>query len=1562
MKYKRIMLVALMLLAIIAIGGVSAAEENATSDELASGEDLNIESSINETELSAGDNTELVSLIEQTSEGGNLILEKDYTYIDAPSNGITINKQITIDGQGHTIDANSSSRIFTLDERVTLKNIIFKNAKTDHEGGALYFYDQTLICTNCTFINCIGSWGGGAIYGTYGTISDSNFINCTTSDTGGAIQWQYTNRGSVINCTFTNCSANSGGATYCGAYYDNNTYINCHASYRGGGSYWYDYSGNDLRRSKYINCYADSGGAIYVKYDDFYISDCYFENCHATYGGVLYSESYGKLENNSISNCYAENGGVIYSLSLDTIENNNNITNCSAEMGSIYYMTEDSKTIYSSISNFKHNLPSKVYTDEKYNVTFELDQWCNGIIVLTIDGESRNTSVTNGRATMELFNYGNISGNSERVDMNLKYIADDVVKYCEDYKLNIGLRGYGSEIDIIELIRDAKSGSTIYLDAEYELYNVDEGITVGKSITIDGQGHTIDAKSASRIFYVENEHVTFKNIIFLNGYEYDDRGGAIYSDYEYTTIDNCTFINCRSRNSGGGAVYYYESNSIIENSRFIGCSAYQGGAAWVYYHSNKIINSTFENCTARDDCGALGCGNAINCTFINCYSGNSGGAKKYGYASNCTFINCSAKNNGGATYSITSCTNCNFTDCYAGDKAGAMNDGTAKNCIFTNCTSKNGYALNEGTCDGCTFNNCSAGLDSGIYIYIPSELNPGTNITIGIGVSSKYNGTLTAFVNNVSYQITKESDSYYTLELKNVSCGDYTVKVQSEATDLYDAGEEIEAFKIYYDPELVVDAPDIFIGDDALIRISINESITGDFILKFDGENYPYTLDHGTCLLTIPGLSVGSHYISADFKGDNKFKDAKKTAYFYVNYYEPNIEIIADSISEGQDAQVTISLNSTASGTVTVYVNGEVYPAVFNNNIATFTLTNLTRGNYPIRVIYTDNVKFASRDITQRLSVTSNPENVSLNTLISQIGYNGVLTLTKDYNITQTISIDNKITIDGKNHVLDANSQRRIFTLNDEATLKNIIFKNGKTSGDGGAIHTYDKLTCINCTFINCKSGDWGGAIKGDSGSIIDCKFINCTTPNEGGAIYWPGSSGNVYNSVFINCVADYGAAIYSGNLVQNSTFIACNARYNQIVSSSKVYDCKFTNSTIPKSKIVSESQDVVNCTFIGNLNPSLSITANDIKEGQNQTVTIYISSYATGNVTVTVNNIAQPTTRYLGGNYVVTLNNLTQGIYTVVASFAGDESYSAAQATKTFVVKPGEEGTATPQINIALPDNVCSGGSVKVSLPTNAKGNVILTIAGNDYSFDIENGEANVIMPELNDGTYDYTIKYTGDSYYAPITRSGNLIINNTQNKPVENNTNTQNNTTEPSNLVDAKIVAGNMNAVYTSNSFYTITVYGNDGKVAKGASVTIKVNGKSFKTLPTDANGIAKFKVTQIPGTYKIQATSLGKTVTKTLTVKHVVTLKNINVKKSAKKLVITITLAKVNGKYLKGKKITFKFNGKTYKPKTNSKGVAKVTIPSKVLKKLKVGKKVTYQATYLKDTVKKSVKVKK
>lgn len=86
---------------------------------------------------------------------------------------------------------------------------------------------------------------------------------------------------------------------------------------------------------------------------------------------------------------------------------------------------------------------------------------------------------------------------------------------------------------------------------------------------------------------------------------------------------------------------------------------------------------------------------------------------------------------------------------------------------------------------------------------------------------------------------------------------------------------------------------------------------------------------------------------------------------------------------------------------------------------------------------------------------------------------------------------------------------------------------------------------------------------------------------------------------------------------------------------------------------------------------------------------------------------------------------------------------------------------------------------------------------------------------------------------------------------------------------------------------------------------------------------------------------------------------TLEKVNVKKSASKLKITANL-KINGKAAKYKEVTFKFNKKTFKVKTNKKGIATVSIAKKHYKNLKVGKKVSYFVSYGKFTAVRTVKV--
>lgn len=278
------------------------------------------------------------------------------------------------------------------------------------------------------------------------------------------------------------------------------------------------------------------------------------------------------------------------------------------------------------------------------------------------------------------------------------------------------------------------------------------------------------------------------------------------------------------------------------------------------------------------------------------------------------------------------------------------------------------------------------------------------------------------------------------------------------------------------------------------------------------------------------------------------------------------------------------------------------------------------------------------------------------------------------------------------------------------------------------------------------------------------------------------------------------------------------------------------------------------------------------------------------------------------------------------------------------------------PKINVKNRITIGKDDIISVDLPKDAAGSFSLSLyseALDDYiDVDMTYKNGNLKVPSIGLASGDYEIA----GFEINDKKYGHINLEDTSTFCSGDGVYATFKAVYPTT---SAIVASNFKAVYSAGSIYKVRIT-LDGKAASGARVVFKINNVEVKTTTADKNGYATLKITQIPGTYKITTVALGKTVTKKLTVNHILTLKKVTVKKSATSLVLQANLAKVNGKYLKKKMVNFKFNGVKYSVKTDSKGIAKVTIDSKVLKKIK-GKSVTYQASYMKDTVKLTVKVK-
>lgn len=315
-KNRKLIILSALLLLIVLIGSVSAAEvddlqqvdqdgagEIITDEVSSAGTDSGSElDSDNDLSLKSSNGLNTVS---ENNDDGNVLTAEHQVYgstfqdiqdaIDAASDGDTIylnsqlytgsgtyitvdKKPLTIIGcEGCTLDAQNKSPIIWMEyhsHSLQIKNIKFINGIGDIEdegmvvGAAIHIVGSNNTISDCTFNDNKGWLGAICVSGTAknNTISSCHFENNNGTHLGGAIYAAYTSL-DISGCTFANNNANlEGGAIYVLGI--------------GRGDF-------NIHDCTFENNHAGDGGAISVQNNNVTISECNFNNNSAGEGGAI---------------------------------------------------------------------------------------------------------------------------------------------------------------------------------------------------------------------------------------------------------------------------------------------------------------------------------------------------------------------------------------------------------------------------------------------------------------------------------------------------------------------------------------------------------------------------------------------------------------------------------------------------------------------------------------------------------------------------------------------------------------------------------------------------------------------------------------------------------------------------------------------------------------------------------------------------------------------------------------------------------------------------------------------------------------------------------------------------------------------------------------------------------------------------------------------------------------------------------------------------------------------------------------------------------------------------
>ena len=321
----------------------------------------------------------------------------------------------------------------------------------------------------------------------------------------------------------------------------------------------------------------------------------------------------------------------------------------------------------------------------------------------------------------------------------------------------------------------------------------------------------------------------------------------------------------------------------------------------------------------------------------------------------------------------------------------------------------------------------------------------------------------------------------------------------------------------------------------------------------------------------------------------------------------------------------------------------------------------------------------------------------------------------------------------------------------------------------------------------------------------------------------------------------------------------------------------------------------------VNKLPSSITVSAGDIKVGEDAVIVASITSGATGNVTFTVGDKTE-TVEIKDGKATLTVKDLVSGDYTVSAVYNGDDKYLTSSNSTSF--KVSKISGYDIKVNVSEV-NEGENATVTVILPKDATGNVTLVMNNRPYFAKVIDGVAKIIVPYISAGTHEFIVNYYGDNKYDKATANGTITVNKKT----------------------FTLTADNLVKYYKGPESLTAKLVDSKGNPIANADVTFNINGKDY-IRKTNNEGIASMAINLGAGTYNVAVKYNESSVNVTVTVKSTIMADNL-VKMYQNATRFYAKFLDSTGKALTNSEVKFNINGVFYTKTTDKDGVADMGI---------------------------------
>ena len=663
-------------------------------------------------------------------------------------------------------------------------------------------------------------------------------------------------------------------------------------------------------------------------------------------------------------------------------------------------------------------------------------------------------------------------------------------------------------------------------------------------------------------------------------------------------------------------------------------------------------------------------------------------------------------------------------------------------------------------------------------------------------------GNVIVTVNGKEYTVVVNDDG------KGIATGDklaartYGFAAVWAGNDNYNIVTENGDFKVNkVDSAIDVAVSDIKVGEDAVISVKLADDATGEVVITVNGEDYTAAIENGVATVTVSDLKAGDFTVAVKYAGDNNYNGATGSAEFSVLKITPDMDVTVDSAVFGEDLTVVAVLPADATGEVVITVNGKDYSVVIENGVASATVPGINAGYYTIVVKYAGDNNYNAVDVTKGVNVAK--ADAALNVIINNVDYGNVFTVNAVLTGVNNAPLtgDVIVTVNGKDYTVNVVNGKgnvtgvKLAAGSYDFTAKFAGDNNYNAVSDSGKFNVNKVDSAIYVAVSDIKVGE---------DAVITVKLLSDATGNVTVNV-----NGKNYNGTVINGMANVEVSGLKADTYDVAVKYSGDNNYNDAVATSSftvskvdptmdvtvdgivfgedltveavlpadatgkvviVVDGTSYTANITDGKATQVVKDLTagyhtvgvkyggddkyndvvvdGFVIVDKAQPVLGVVIADVNYGNEfaieATLTGVNSTPLNGNVIVTVNGKFY-VVNVTDGKGTLTGVKLAAGTYGFTAVWAGNDNYAAVDENGDFKVNKLNSTVAVNADDIKVGENV----TVSVNVPSDATGNVIVTVDGKDYTVAIVDGKAVKTISDLKANNYTVTVKYDGDNNY---------------------------------------------------------------------------------------------------------------------------------------------------------------------------------------------------------------------